>query len=429
MTSTFLIATSSSLRPAVELILLQAKVPSERVNTSATSFGVQQGAASAGPINGVSVMLRELAAGRGEAEAGREFFAGAAGAENHALFSQWVTAAGQVAARALSADAVELLLGSSAGLATTFLAGTAEATAAHVLLYAAVAGDVAADARRLPLLAKWCSFASAAAVMAPLRTLGARPGAGEASGAAGAAASSAAPSGSAALQGAGSSSAQSKPNAEEIERRRVEKEKAKAEKAAASAAAAQPGAADAPAAKAAPAGKPTPSSEVASTQLDIRVGRITTIAKHPDAEKLFVESIDMGGGEVRTIVSGLVEHYTAEALNGSLCLVVGNMKPKPLKGVTSHGMVLCASTGAAAKGDTPAKLELVEPPAGTAPGTRVAFGGKLSAELPPIPSNTVIVELLAHLKTNDSGTVCWKDEAATAAGAAVTSTLTNAVVK
>lgn len=43
------------------------------------------------------------------------------------------------------------------------------------------------------------------------------------------------------------------------------------------------------------------------TAMDIRIGRITSVEKHPDADSLYVEQVDVGEPEPRTIVSGLVQ--------------------------------------------------------------------------------------------------------------------------
>lgn len=190
-----------------------------------------------------------------------------------------------------------------------------------------------------------------------------------------------------------------KPNEEEILKRRQEKEKIKAEKAAKQASA---GAGPSPA-KAEK--KETPSLCINSL-LDIRVGRLQNVHNHPDADRLFVEEMHLGT-ETRTIVSGLVGHYTADALNGSLCLVFCNMKPKPLKGVVSHGMVLCASNAS--------KVVLVRPPPGAQPGDRIFFGDSYKEpskdSLPP-PSNSQLTEILSSFVTDDEGVVSWKGKKA-----------------
>lgn len=48
--------------------------------------------------------------------------------------------------------------------------------------------------------------------------------------------------------------------------------------------------------------------------LDLRVGRIVGCAQHPDADSLYVEQIDVGEAEPRTIVSGLVKYVPLEQM-------------------------------------------------------------------------------------------------------------------
>jgi len=79
-------------------------------------------------------------------------------------------------------------------------------------------------------------------------------------------------------------------------------------------------------------------------KLDIRIAKITSVEKHPEADKLYIEKIDLGG-ETRTIVSGLVGHYEPEELIGKNVLVVYNLKPAKLRGVESHGMLLAVQQG------------------------------------------------------------------------------------
>ena len=50
------------------------------------------------------------------------------------------------------------------------------------------------------------------------------------------------------------------------------------------------------------------------TRLDIRVGVITKVQKHPDADSLYVEEIDVGEPTPRTVVSGLVKYISLEAM-------------------------------------------------------------------------------------------------------------------
>lgn len=82
-------------------------------------------------------------------------------------------------------------------------------------------------------------------------------------------------------------------------------------------------------------------SKNAFDSLQIRVAKILRAEKHPKAEKLYIEEIDLGD-EKRTIVSGLVPYYTAEELLNKKILVVTNLQPAVLRGVKSEGMLLAA---------------------------------------------------------------------------------------
>ncbi len=75
--------------------------------------------------------------------------------------------------------------------------------------------------------------------------------------------------------------------------------------------------------------------------LDLEVGEILSVAKHPEAEKLFIEKVRLGDGE-RQIVSGLVGYYLPEELVGKKVVIVRNLKPARLRGVESQGMLLAA---------------------------------------------------------------------------------------
>eukprot|EP00245_Coleochaete_scutata_P016145 TRINITY_DN7441_c0_g1_i3.p1 TRINITY_DN7441_c0_g1~~TRINITY_DN7441_c0_g1_i3.p1 ORF type:complete len:302 (+),score=39.03 TRINITY_DN7441_c0_g1_i3:161-1066(+) len=105
--------------------------------------------------------------------------------------------------------------------------------------------------------------------------------------------------------------------------------------------------------------------------LDIRVGRIIKAWKHPEADSLYVEEVDVGEAEgPRTICSGLVKYVPEDELQGKLVLVLANLKPRNMRGVKSNGMLLCASDAAHEN------VELLNPPEGAAPGERVWFGGE-----------------------------------------------------
>jgi methionyl-tRNA synthetase len=79
-------------------------------------------------------------------------------------------------------------------------------------------------------------------------------------------------------------------------------------------------------------------------KVELRVARITAVERHPKADKLFIESVDLGT-EKRQIVSGLVGYYTEGELQGRNVIMVTNLKPARLRGVESQGMLLAAQDG------------------------------------------------------------------------------------
>jgi len=82
------------------------------------------------------------------------------------------------------------------------------------------------------------------------------------------------------------------------------------------------------------------------SRLDLRVGRITEVADHPNADKLYVMQCDLGPDlGTRQLVAGLKPYMTPEALNGKLVVVVANLEPATLRGQRSEGMLLAAQDG------------------------------------------------------------------------------------
>ncbi len=79
------------------------------------------------------------------------------------------------------------------------------------------------------------------------------------------------------------------------------------------------------------------------SKLELKVGTIVSCEKHPKADKLLVEQIDLGD-ETRQIVSGIAQFYKPEELLGKKVIVVMNLKPAVLRGVESQGMILCAAS-------------------------------------------------------------------------------------
>jgi methionyl-tRNA synthetase len=125
-----------------------------------------------------------------------------------------------------------------------------------------------------------------------------------------------------------------------------------------------------------------------SSVIDLRVAKIEKVERHPKADKLYIETIEVGEGvtgarEERVIVSGLVQHYKEEELLGKKIIVAYNLKPAKLRGIESRGMLLAASDkkGTGENGEPVDRVEVLD--AGDAPtGTRLLPEGEEASALP-----------------------------------------------
>ena len=79
-------------------------------------------------------------------------------------------------------------------------------------------------------------------------------------------------------------------------------------------------------------------------KLDLRVATVIEVADHPNADKLIVLKIDVGGEE-RQILAGLKGYYSPEQLLGRQIVVVANLAPRKMRGLESQGMLLAATPG------------------------------------------------------------------------------------
>ncbi|HUS93175.1 MAG TPA: methionine--tRNA ligase subunit beta [Phycisphaerae bacterium] len=77
-------------------------------------------------------------------------------------------------------------------------------------------------------------------------------------------------------------------------------------------------------------------------KLDLRVAKVVEASAHPNADKLIVLKIDLGG-EPRQIIAGLKAWYQPEELVGKSLVVVANLAPRKMRGLESQGMLLAAS--------------------------------------------------------------------------------------
>lgn len=139
--------------------------------------------------------------------------------------------------------------------------------------------------------------------------------------------------------------------------------------------------------------------------MEIRTGKIIDIENHPEADGLYVEKVDCGEESPRTIVSGLVEFCSAEELMNKEVIVLCNLKPRALKGITSAGMLLCASNA------DHTKVVPLSPPSGTTVGELISFDG-YSTDCYAEPGNKaskVFSKIAEHLSVNDDMLATFKD--------------------
>jgi methionyl-tRNA synthetase len=79
------------------------------------------------------------------------------------------------------------------------------------------------------------------------------------------------------------------------------------------------------------------------SKIDLRVGEVKSAEKVKGADKLLHLKVDIGEPEPRTIVAGIALAYQPEQLIGRKVVIVANLEPRKLRGLTSQGMIVAAS--------------------------------------------------------------------------------------
>ncbi|KAL2827241.1 hypothetical protein BDW59DRAFT_144440 [Aspergillus cavernicola] len=135
---------------------------------------------------------------------------------------------------------------------------------------------------------------------------------------------------------------------------------------------------------------PAPAAPPSPSVIDLRVGHILRAINHPNADSLYVSTIDCGdapgsdntsldeetGKTVRTVCSGLNGLIPLAEMQGRKIVAVCNLKPVTMRGIKSSAMVLAASPRVAEGEDSHAgPVELVTPPADAPAGDRIYFEG------------------------------------------------------
>ena len=99
-------------------------------------------------------------------------------------------------------------------------------------------------------------------------------------------------------------------------------------------------------------------------ELELKLAKIESAEKVEGTTKLIKMSVDLGGGDVRSMVAGIAEGYQADELVGKTIVVVANLEPAKIRGIESQAMLL------AAVGD--GGIALVGPDKDLPPGTKVS---------------------------------------------------------
>jgi len=149
-------------------------------------------------------------------------------------------------------------------------------------------------------------------------------------------------------------------------------------------------------------------------RLDLRVGHIRSAKKHPDADSLYVEEIDVGEEKPRTVISGLVKFIPEAEMQDRMAVLLCNLKPSKMRGIMSEAMVMCAST--------PEKVEILAPPPGAKPGDVVEVKGFNRAPDAQLNPKKKIFEAVApDLLVNSTHQATYKGELWTVNDSPVTS--------
>jgi methionyl-tRNA synthetase len=99
------------------------------------------------------------------------------------------------------------------------------------------------------------------------------------------------------------------------------------------------------------------------TQMGLKVGIVEKVEDVEGADKLY--KLTVNTGEKRTLIAGVKKQYTPEQLLNKKIIVITNLEPATIRGVTSEGMLLAASDGD--------KLSIISPDSGDIPaGSKVS---------------------------------------------------------
>lgn len=100
-------------------------------------------------------------------------------------------------------------------------------------------------------------------------------------------------------------------------------------------------------------------------KMDIRVGKVQSVDRVENADKLYKVQLDIGREHTIQTVTSLVDYYSPEELVGKTVVVLVNLEPVKMRGELSQCMLLCAENEEAGK------CVLLKPEEDMSPGTQI----------------------------------------------------------
>ncbi|KAK4835965.1 hypothetical protein QYF36_016907 [Acer negundo] len=164
--------------------------------------------------------------------------------------------------------------------------------------------------------------------------------------------------------------------------------------------------------------------ELSVSLLNIQVGLIRKAWKHPSADSLLVEEIDVGEAKLRQVVSGLAKYCNPDELTNRRVVLITNVKPGKLRDVMSEGLVLCASN------EDHTIVEPLLPPEGAKPGERISFSG-IDGKPEDVlnPKKKQLDKITPNLFTDEKGVATFKGIPFMTSAGPCTSSIPRATIK
>uniref|UniRef100_H2YLL2 Tyrosine--tRNA ligase n=1 Tax=Ciona savignyi TaxID=51511 RepID=H2YLL2_CIOSA len=128
---------------------------------------------------------------------------------------------------------------------------------------------------------------------------------------------------------------------------------------------------------------------------------------HPDADSLYLETIDFGEPSgPRTVVSGLAGLVPLDSLQNRMVVCLCNLKPQKMRGIESQAMLLCASH----KSETSKEVEPLAPPTGSNVGDKVFIEGvpQVTPDEKLNPKKKVWEKIQVDLSITKDGIATWQ---------------------